>query len=292
MKKRTIIYISGEGHSGTTLLDVILGSQEQAFSSGELVYFAQKGLINAEYCACGSQVPDCEVWSKVNEEWKRKRKLSLDEYVEIQRKLTSKKNIFSSYFLLQNATGKFLHYLNDTQALYDSIFEVTNSQIIIDSSKAPGRILTLKKLDFDIQVVHLIRRFGDVLNSYKKSVSKNLEEGVEHEIGPLDSSYVLYSWLAKNLFTYLFSTGISYQKIKYENLVMDPAKELGLFLNGNGGLSIKLKQRGPFYMKHLVAGNQSRMNDYIYIAERPMNTSYHRLGWSDRILAKVMDFFY
>jgi hypothetical protein len=292
MKKRRIIYISGEGHSGTTLLDIILGSQTDAFSSGELSYFAQKGLINSEYCACGKPVPECEVWSKVSKEWSKKRKLCLDEYIEIQERLTSKKNILSAYFSLKNAKGEVSHFLNDTQTLYDTIFKVTNSQIIIDSSKAPGKLLILKKLDFDIQIVHLVRRFGDVLNSYKKNTSKNLREGIEHDIMPLSTSYVFPSWLAKNLLTYFFSNDLSYKKIKYENLVLNPLKELSSSLNEDYKFTNKLMQRGPFPINHLVAGNQIRMKDYLYIAEKPMNTAYHRLGRVDRILAKVVDFFY
>jgi len=87
MKKRTIIYISGEGKSGTTLLDVMLGNQKDAFSSGELMFFAQKGIENREYCACGYPVPDCEIWSKVISEWDAKRVLSLERYIQIQNKL-------------------------------------------------------------------------------------------------------------------------------------------------------------------------------------------------------------
>lgn len=292
MKKRTIIYISGEGHSGTTLLDAILGAQEHAFSSGELVNFVQKGLKNAEYCACGSPVPECEVWSKVANEWNKKRILSLDEYIQIQKRLTSNKHSLSSYFSLKNATGKVSQFLDDTNILYAAIFKITGSRIIIDSSKAPGRLLILKKLDFDIKVIHLIRRFGDVLNSYKKTIQKNLKKGVEHDTVPLNSAYVFLSWLAKNLFTYLYSTGISYQKIKYENLIKDPLKELTLFTNKNDGFYKKLKQKGPFVLKHLVAGNKIRMKDQIYIAEKPMDTSYHRLNGMDKVLAKFVDLFY
>lgn len=291
MKNKTIIYISGEGHSGTTLLDAILGSQEHAFSSGELIFFAQKGIKNKEYCACGSPVPDCELWSEVIKEWNEVRVLNLDEYIRIQNRITSKKNVLSSYFALKNPSRELSQFISDTNKLYNIIFEITDSKIIVDSSKAPERLLILKKLDYDVKVMHLIRRFGDVLNSYKKSTQKNLEKGVEHEIVPLNSSYVFSSWIAKNLLTYLFSSGTSYNRIKYEDLVNNPEKELSSLTNENGFVNT-LKQRGPFYVKHLVAGNKLRMKDHIYIAEKPMNTSYHRLNKKDKILAKFIDLFY
>ncbi len=293
MKKNSILYISAEGHSGTTLLDVILGNQQNAFSSGELVFFAQKGIKNKEYCSCGNPVPDCQIWSDIIREWNKKRILDLDEYIQIQSRLTSLKNIFSSYLALKKPSAKLSHFISDTNTLYATIFKITGSTTIIDSSKAPGRLLLLKKLDFDIKAIHLTRRFGDVLNSYKKRASKNLEEGVEHDIVPLSSTYVFPSWLTKNLITYFFSAGLSYKKIKYENLVMNPEKELYELINRNDEKIIdKLKHRGPFSLKHLVAGNKFRMKEHIYIADKPMNTSYNRLKGMDRALAKFVDFFY
>lgn len=291
MKKRTIIYISGEGHSGTTLLDIILGSQKNAFSSGELAFFALKGIKNKEYCACGNRVPDCEVWSQVINEWGKVRNLDLDEYIQIQSRLASKKNVLSSYFSLRNPSQKISQFIADTNRLYEIIFNVTDSGIIVDSSKAPLRILLLKKLNYEVKVLHLIRRFGDVLNSYQKSTPKDLEKGVEHEIKPLSSSYVFPSWVLKNLFTYFFSKGVSYHKVNYENLVTNPERELSSITTEND-FANKLKERGPFYINHLVAGNKLRMKDHIYIAEKPMNTSYNRLKRRDKVLAKFVDSFY
>lgn len=292
MNNRTIIYISGEGHSGTTLLDVILGAKKSAFSSGELIFFAQKGIKNREYCACGNPVPSCSIWSNIIREWDKVRTLDLDEYIKLQSRLTSKRYILSSYISLRNPSKKLHCFLEDTNKLFDLIFKITDSKVIIDSSKAPGRLLVLKKLNYKIKVMHLTRRFGDVLNSYKKEVPRNLEEGIEHDIVPLGSSYVFRSWLLKNFLTYVLSIGISYKRIKYENLVSNPVDELSFMIDGDKDFLKKLTARGPFYLKHLVAGNKFRMQDHIYIAEKPMNTSYHRLSGADKAFAKFIDYFY
>jgi len=292
VRKRTIIYISGEGHSGTTMLDAVLGNHKNTFSSGELTNFVKKGIINREYCACGRPVPECKVWSEIIKEWDKKRVLSLEKYIQIQNKLTSKKNIVSSLVALKKGSGEISEFLRDTNKLYNVIFKITGSQIIVDSSKTPGRILILKQLDFDVQVLHLVRRFGDVLNSYKKHTPKNLKEGVEYEIRPLNSIYVLSSWLVKNLLTYFFSKDLSYKKIKYENLVINPLKELSFFVEDSEQFINKLTDRGPFELKHLVAGNKIRMKENLYIAEKPMGTSLHRLNRADRVMAKFVDFFY
>jgi hypothetical protein len=35
-KNITVLYIAGDGHSGSTLLDIIIGSSPNIFSAGEL----------------------------------------------------------------------------------------------------------------------------------------------------------------------------------------------------------------------------------------------------------------
>jgi hypothetical protein len=63
-------------------------------------------------------------------------------------------------------------------------------------------------------------------------------------------------------------------------------------VNNDLGYCEKLKERGPFYPEHLVAGNRIRMKEHIYIAERPMGTSYQRLSNAEKLLARSVDFFY
>lgn len=292
MEKETIVYISGDGHSGSTLLDILLGSQEKAFSAGELIFLPKKGIENMEYCSCGQPVPDCEVWSRVIDEWEKERILKLDEYMRIQSKLTSNKNLISSYLSLRTPSGKVLDFLKDTENLYRNIFKITETNIIVDSSKTPNKLLILKNLGFEVHAVHLIRRFGDVLNSGKKTAKKNLEAGIEHDIKPRSTLYVLFIWLLKNFLTFFYAKDMVYKRIKYEEVVNNPVISISKITNSDSEFADKLKKRGPFYPRHLVAGNAIRMKEYIYIAEKPMNTSYHRLNKADKFLAKCIDIFY
>lgn len=292
MEEKTIIYISGDGHSGSTLLDIILGSAKNAISTGELVFLPQKGIKNKEFCACGRPVPECDVWTKIIDKWQEKRILNLEKYIQIQNKLLSNKNILSSYKLLKNPSGIILDFIKDTQHLYEIIFNVTETNIVIDSSKAPAKLLILKNLDFEVKTIHLTRRFGDLLNSNKKKAKKNLKAGIEHDILPRKTSFVLGNWIIKNLLTVLFAQNTQYIKIRYEDIVTDPLKYITQIYPEDLEFYETLKQRGPFYPKHLVAGNAIRMKDHLYIAEKPMNTSYSRLNRSDKLVARFIDFFY
>src|SRR5438105_872357 len=63
--KIRILYMSGWGRSGTTLLANILGSIEGFFAGGELRYLWQRGLTENRYCSCGSRFRECAVWKEV-----------------------------------------------------------------------------------------------------------------------------------------------------------------------------------------------------------------------------------
>ncbi|WP_164905182.1 hypothetical protein [Aequorivita ciconiae] len=40
-KNITVLYIAGNGHSGSTLLDIIIGSSSDFFSAGELTFITE-----------------------------------------------------------------------------------------------------------------------------------------------------------------------------------------------------------------------------------------------------------
>jgi len=292
MKNKSVIYIAGTDHTGSTMLDIILGNSHDTFSAGELVYFPGKGIMNKEYCSCGCTVPECPFWSVIIKKWNVKRKLTLKEYINTQNKLLSKKNIYSSFIALKKNSGNVKLYIEDTRSLFNVIFEHTNRSCIIDSSKSPIRILILKKLGFEVTVVHLMRRFGDFLNSNKKSLKKDLQAGIEHDIFPKKTSYVISIWLVTHILIFLFSKKLNYKKIKYENYVTDPVYSIVQIKGIDENFKKLLINRGPFLSEHLVAGNRIRLQKSLLLAKKPMNTSYNRLNSSDTYLARIVDYFY
>ncbi len=58
------IYICGAGHSGSTLLDMLLGSHSQVASLGEISNLPMELAVNNK-CTCGQHIRNCEVWSDV-----------------------------------------------------------------------------------------------------------------------------------------------------------------------------------------------------------------------------------
>jgi hypothetical protein len=58
------IYICSAGHSGSTLLDMLIGSHSRIASLGELNQLSKNIALNTE-CSCGDAIRSCKLWSEV-----------------------------------------------------------------------------------------------------------------------------------------------------------------------------------------------------------------------------------
>lgn len=56
------VYILSAGRSGSTLLDLLLGSHPEAMSLGEITYLP-RSFVRRAICTCGAPVPECEFWN-------------------------------------------------------------------------------------------------------------------------------------------------------------------------------------------------------------------------------------
>ena len=62
-----ILFVGGEGRSGTTLLDQLLGQVPGVASTGELFAIWEHGVLDDDRCGCGAPFSACPVWSAVGE---------------------------------------------------------------------------------------------------------------------------------------------------------------------------------------------------------------------------------
>jgi Sulfotransferase family len=60
------MFICAAGHSGSTLLDLLLGSHPAAMSLGEITHLPKNVALNTP-CTCGVPVRDCSFWRRVLE---------------------------------------------------------------------------------------------------------------------------------------------------------------------------------------------------------------------------------
>jgi hypothetical protein len=60
----TTLFICSAGHSGSTLLDLLLGSHPAAMSLGEITQLPKNVALNTP-CSCGTPVRSCALWRRV-----------------------------------------------------------------------------------------------------------------------------------------------------------------------------------------------------------------------------------
>ena len=139
----TVVYITSRGHSGSTLLSLILGGHSQIVSGGEL-----KMLINAKdenkLCSCHFVTPDqCPFWSQV------------------QRHVIDSVGVpFDELALMEDGDDETFSLHN--QALFTAIADVSGCSIVVDSSKSLMRLSRLLRAQengcfINVRPIHLHR---------------------------------------------------------------------------------------------------------------------------------------
>lgn len=154
-----IVYIAGWGHSGTTLLDLALGTLPGFTSCGEIHGVWQSGILDRQPCSCGEQVEDCERWSPILEHVIG----PVPSWPDAARHIIRlQKYAFSERYTL----GRTLHdgrrgvaeYKEISEGIYRGIVEATGCRTIVDSSKLPTYAPMLDAMDgIALSYVHIIR---------------------------------------------------------------------------------------------------------------------------------------
>jgi len=284
MKSIEVIYISGNGHSGSTLLDIILGTNHGFFSAGELTNVTRDSIFE-EYCSCGEKIKHCNLWSQIIKDWNHRIDISFEEYKKLHLKYSGNKQTLKTLINLIKPSANFKKYVNATFQLYKTIDVATGAKVIIDSSKSPSRILVLRKI-VDIKVIHLTRNFTGVLNSGKKKVCKDLSKGIEEKKFPRRTYKILLDWLLNNLLCSVFSIGIKSYNIKYNSFIRNQ-ESLNII---HQDLRMQNLQT-PVSTAHMLAGNRIRMNKKISI-DTNIGTNYQHLNKTNLIFAKIVDYIF
>jgi hypothetical protein len=221
-----IIFIAGDGRSGSTLLDTILSNIEGSISVGECHRFWVRFAENESHCACSKMMQDCTLWSEVERQLQEKfPEYHISEFEKKVREIQFYKNFKKIPSLLQSEEWK--QFAEVVKAFYKAISEVSGSQCIIDSSKSIPWAYVLQQLDdFDVRVIHLERNLTEVANSWKKTV--RLPEYTEREVFMPKKGNVLVAktWLKIKLMGRILKRQPHYSFVTYRALCKNPKIEL------------------------------------------------------------------
>lgn len=202
---KELLYITGSGRSGSTLLDMLLNTNPDIAALGEVHRFSMN--INskeeAHKCTCGASVGDCHFWMGVVEGLKKKgidpgalrttwdwnHQVGVDEDgINIKEKIAPSNILhrvnlfnvllaagfgavavrFASCFSFLNRGKKIFE---DSWLLYKAVSDVSGKNVIVDGTKSPGRLMGLARINPEnvpIKVVYLCRDGRAVVHARMK----------------------------------------------------------------------------------------------------------------------------
>jgi hypothetical protein len=246
MKKKQIIYISGYGRSGSTILDLILAKTFKIKTLGEYsnIYSSQIQIENL--CKCGGG-PNCD-YSILHHN-------SNIEQFRLNRKYFIWNESILKIFNLVNWGKKRYKLLNED--LYNRF---NQEDVLIDSSNNSYLIgyrpINLSEI-FDMRIIWLVRNPINVVSSKFKGNNKKLKEGSLNDFkGAL---IAVFSWHISNRIMLNFSkkNQVPVIKINYEDFQKNPEQVIsGIeeFLNRKSVEEFSLKTN--FATPHFIAGNR------------------------------------
>ena len=276
-----VFLIVGNGHSGSTLLDMILGTCEEVFSAGEVTNIGRPGLEN-EYCSCEERLGSCDFWLRVIKRWKDETNLTLHDFWKLRNMYERNSQVLRVLIDSLFSRRSFKKYCDANRILLETISDAADSKVVIDSSKNPLRILVLRNI-VNLKILHICRDFSGVLNSVKRPRVKNIRAGIEKDIRPRKTNKVFLDWLLNNIFSEILSTGMESRKVFYADYVRDIEILKGLdphFADCTLEKSIRAS--------HMLAGNAIRLQKDIRIS-KSIGFKYGYLSKKQRQFALIVD---
>jgi hypothetical protein len=284
-----VLSIIGYTRSGSTLLDSILGQVDGFFSTGELHYLWERGLIEGRRCGCGQALGSCEVWPRVLAMAFDGGTPDPSEVMALQNRVVRTRH---TWHLLRGGRGPFFDenafrsYRDIAGNLYRGIADVTGARVVVDSSKRPsdGALTTLLP-GVEHYVVHLVRDPRAVVYSWrrrKQELDSVVGEGMPRQ-GVASSAF---GWLELNAFSELVRRKAGPSRailLRYEDFIEAPratvASIASMVDEMEGELPFVDETTVRLAPNHTVAGNPGRFST----GETTLRPD---LEWRERMLPK------
>lgn len=281
-----ILYVMGTGRSGTTILEVLLTNDNEIASTGELKHIFRDGYIRDLPCACGRLGRECELWSGVRAcaGWTHE---DCVRYARAIEALESHRN-FPRVLIGATDRKQLALHTQATTAIFRSVGRLTNSRVVVDSSKYPSRALLLARMYPEkVRVLCITRSAAGLIAAFQK---KN--QGEQHPKGRLAAS--LY---------YLYVLGCMYfvrrqlrgrcLTIRFEDLNRDPLAVLERIESWSGVSLAHAKEKiatgGYFQVGHIVTGNRLRKQGKVKFDPSSSSTQSSKQVRSDTWSTKLLE---
>jgi hypothetical protein len=261
-----VLYVVGLGRSGSTILSNSLGQIGGYFSAGELNFIWKHNVLENRLCGCGRPFRECPVWTRVMDEaFGGMDGVDPREMMRLQASGTRTRHIPLMFaprgerVLKERLEKLLINY----RRLYEAIGTVTDSRVIVDSSKEPAHGYAMSLVPgVDFRVVHLIRDPRAAAYSWLKKKPQPDSEEIEHMVrfSPTKSAALWDAWNASAEALWR-RTPDKYLHLRYEDFVADPRASLERIL-GLVGVTAEPPLAGEREVRlgvsHTVSGNPNR----------------------------------
>jgi len=288
-----LVYVIAQSHTGSTLLDCILGQHPDFQSTGEFKHLtwqlfrtlSNKGTVEeGSACSCGEDFRDCQLWSKVVDHSSKITGINVSKYpYELNINFFNKKSYrdrggekrslkdhFQSRltrFLLELGFGyKFISYvvpsikawLPNAWRVYAAVSEVSGREFVVDSSK--DRTLALLFKRYKPEKVHILFLHRSVVGIAASSKSLARKRGIDFDINKVFAETEEFE---KTVLKYQrLLRGDAFNDVYYEDLVRLPADFVNSMAQQLGSRKKVEMPNNAFFIEpnklHIVAGNPMR----------------------------------
>ena len=262
----TYFYVVGRPHSGSTILDILLGNGPEVAGIGQLVSGMGK---TADFCACGATIGDCPFWREVRERVAAAG-IPWEEAVAAS---TGQAHVrsFLRTLLARPDDRRLSRLAVITHAIQTALREVSGKPHMLDSSKEPTRALFLAKHCPQVRFLRLVRHpCSSVASHYWRLRDKGYfhflrKDRLQPALGPLFLILAAASWTIGNL---LGEIAMRHARgrvlvLRYEDLRDDPQAALRRIEAAFGlDLSAVIEQvriGAPLSAGHVIGGNGIRL---------------------------------
>lgn len=257
-----IIFIAGLGHSGTTLIDLVLSNHTSIIGFGQ-IYTVYNELKNNtikhknRVCSCGKDITECDYWSRI----------------------------------ISTMNQPDVSYQSFYKFILDTIHsEFQNDIYLLDSSKSLESLKnTLRIPNTSIKVLHI---FKDVRNWCISNIELHKRK-YNKRASPF-LTFLLWYNSNKKFQNYLDSNNLQYLNIGYDDFCLNSKK---VFIDIFDFLEIGYQEGLANYSNsksHVVSGNRMRLEpdknkEIVYD-----NRWFHRKEWliPSILLPKIMKYNY
>jgi hypothetical protein len=271
-RKAKVLYIAGAGRSGSTVLGQILGGVEGFFAVGELYYLWDRGVVENRLCGCGEFFRECPFWGEVLEgSFGGVDRIDGEGMLNLrEQSLNNRQLLFMPAKERKKALARATHYLENLETLYHGVQDVSQSKVLVDTSKSPAYCYGLDRIpSVDVYVVHLVR--DPRATAYSWWARKKRQPASEKRPGrymtrhkPIKTALTwdLYNFLVEKTWA---NEVDRYMFLRYEDFVEDPQGVVGDILRLVGEEDSETPFTGErevsLSVNHVFSGNPSRLHD-------------------------------